>query len=63
MKHTLLLIFVAITVYVIWNLASPIERRHAARFVGRHAIRILAIIMVIAVLLALAYFIPAANLL
>lgn len=63
MKHAVPLLFIAITVYIIWNLALPIERKHAARFVGHHAIRIFAITMVIVVLLVLAYFIPAANLL
>lgn len=63
MKHALLLIVCALAAYVLWNVASPIERRHAARQVGRHAIRAGALVLAVVVLLALAYFIPAANIL
>ncbi|WP_421883170.1 hypothetical protein [Methylibium sp.] len=63
MKHLLLILIVAVVVYAAWNLASPIERRHGARLITRHALRLGAIVAVVLLLLAAAYYLPATGIL
>ena len=58
MKHFFLIIVLALVGYVAYEMASPIERRHASRLITRHGLRIAAILLVIFGLLAAAFYLP-----
>lgn len=58
MKHLFLVIVLAMLGYFVYQVSSPIERRHASRLITRHGLRILAILVVIFGLLAAAFYLP-----
>jgi hypothetical protein len=62
-KHLILIVLVVTVVYVLWNLASPIERREGVRLMTRHALRLGSVLAAVLALLVLAYFVPSINIL
>lgn len=63
MKHLLFVVIGVVVSYGLWQVISPIERRHASRVIARHGLRLGALLMVALLLLALAYYIPSSNIL
>jgi len=61
MKHFFLLVVLAVLGYVSYQMASPIERRHASRLITRHGMRIAGILLVIFGLLAAAFYFPSTS--
>lgn len=62
MKHAFLLLIAAVAGYVGWQVANPVERRHASRFITRHGLRFLALLALLALLLAAAAYLPSSSL-
>lgn len=63
MKHFALLVVIAVVGYTLWQFTSRRERTTFAKLATHHALRLGAIIFVIALLLAAAVYFPASPLL
>lgn len=63
MKHLLLLLAVALGLYGAWQLAGATARQRTQHLLRSHARRVGAIVALLLVLLALAYYLPAVPIL
>lgn len=61
MRLALLMICAAVVIYAAWQVMNPVERRHAARHITRHGMRLGAIVLTILLLLFAAAHLPSSS--
>jgi hypothetical protein len=62
MKHALLLIFLAVSTYTLWQVSDRTERNKALKQITKHGLFIGAIVTLILVVLDLAVYFPSTSL-
>jgi hypothetical protein len=63
MKHLVILLLAGILLYGVWYCTSPLVRKQGRHVLARHALRLLAFVFVLLMLLLSAYYFPAIHLL